>query len=174
MTDPLADIFSLHLPSVPRSTAEEFASGMRSYHEWFKTYRDIAMNYEALPDYQNRQQAVMTVPHDQFWPYTPFFRKIVALVIQDLFKTKIMSMGTDPVSKDQSLVFVDEHANRWSLLIEECPQDKQLNRISMFFPRANTPFQLIGVQSKILQLGKPAPGCPGFALLVADVTHWNT
>lgn len=174
MTDSLADIFSKHLPSIPQMVADQFAQGMRSYHELYSSYRDKAMNYEALPEYQNVQHSVMSVARNEFWPYTPYFRKIVALTIQDLFKTKIISAGFNPVSMEQTMFFVDEHNNRWLMTVTECPSDPCLNQISIFCPRANTPTSVQGVSLCFKKLNDPAFAKTGMALIVCDVAHWNT
>jgi hypothetical protein len=173
MTDCLADIFSSHLPSVTGVVAGEFAEGMRLYHELYKSYRDKAMNYEALPEYQNVQHCVMRVARDEFWPYSPHFRKAVALTIQELFKTKISSLVISPVSVEQMLVFVDEHGNRWIMILTECETDSCLNQISIFFPRANTHVCVQGVLMCLKQLNDPAFGKGNLALIVSDVAHWN-
>lgn len=174
MTDPIAELFSLHLPSEPVTTAELFADGMRAYHKGFKTYRDKAMHYEALPEYQNLQHTVITIPRDQFWPYTPFFRKMVAEMIQELFKTKITYLGFDPVSIAQVLVFVDEHKNRWIMTVEEDPSDLSLIKITMFCPRSNTPTSTVGTQvhSPVKQLNDPAFASSGLSIMTHHVSAW--
>lgn len=174
MTDPIAELVSLHLPSEPATTAELFADGMRSYHEVFKTHRDKAMHYQALPEYQNLQHTVMTVPRDQFWPYTPFFRKMVAAMIQELFKTKITSLAFNPVSMAQTLVFVDEHQNRWIMTVEEDPSDLSLNKITVFCPRSNTPTITVGIQVQcpFKQLNDPAFASSGLSIMTHDVSAW--
>lgn len=173
MTDPIAEIFSKHLPSFPSATADEFAQGMRSYHAAFKSHRDVAMNYEALPEYLNMQHTIMKVPHDQFWPYTPHFRKSVSLAIQEVFKTRITSLSTNSVTIAQSLIFVDKHGYRWIMTVEECPLDPDMNRIYMHFPRSNTSVSIVGVQVPIKQLNDPALTNREIAIITSDVSHWN-
>jgi hypothetical protein len=175
MTDCLADIFSRHLPSEVGTVAGGiFAEGMRSYHDLFKSYRDRAMNYESLPEYQNAQHCVMRVGRDEFWPYSPHFRKAVALIIQELFKTKITAVAVSPVSMEQMVVFVDESKNRWIMVTDECAEaDSCLNRICMFFPRSNTPVLVQGIPTPLKHLNDPALGKSCLALVVADVACWN-
>ncbi len=132
------------------------------------------MNYEALPEYQNVQHSVMSVARDEFWPYTPYFRKIVALTIQDLFKTRITTVGINPVSMEQTLFFVDEHANRWLMTVTESPLDPSLNQISIYCPRADTPISVQGVPIPLKQMNDPAFGKSNMAMVVSDVSHWNT
>ena len=174
MTDCLADIFSRHFPSKVGTVAGGiFADGMRSYHELYKSYRDKAMNYESLPEYQNVQHCVMTVGQDEFWPYSPHFRKTVALTIQELFKTKITAVAMSTVSMEQMVVFVDESGNRWIMTLTECETDSCLNRICMFCPRGNTPVSVQTVPRSLKQLNDPAFGKNGLALIVCDVSGWN-
>ena len=160
---------------MPQTVADQFAQGMRSYHELYKSYRDKAMNYEALPEYQNAQHSVMKVPLNQFWPYTPHFRKIAALAIQDLFKTTIIAVAISPVSIEQMLVFVDDHTNRWIMTVTQSPSDPHLNQISIFCPRANTPICVQGFPTNLKHLNDPAfaLGMSKTALVVSDVAHWN-
>jgi hypothetical protein len=171
--DSLAEIFSRHLPSVAGTVAGEFAEGMLLYHESYKSYRDRAMNYESLPEYQNVQHCVMRVGRDEFWPYSPHFRKAAALTIQELFKTRIACVGFNPVSMDQTLFFVDEHGNRWLMKVTECETDSCLNRISIFCPRSNTPISIQGVQVPFKQVNDPAFGKSNMAMVVSDVAQWN-
>ena len=173
MTDCLADIISRHLPSEVGIVAGGFCEGMRSYHELYKSFRDKAMNYESLPEYQNAQHCVMTVGRNEFWPYSPHFRKAVALMIQELFKTRIISVGFNPVSMEQTMFFVDEHNNRWLLTVTECPSDPCLNQISIFCPRANTPTSLHGVSVCLKKMNDPAFAKTGMAIIVSDVACWN-
>lgn len=173
MTDPITEIFSKHLPSIPSAIADEFAQGMRSYHTAFKSHRDVAMNYEALPEYLNAQHTIMEVSRDQFWPYTPFFRKSVSLAIQEVFKTRITSLGTNSVAIAQTLIFVDEHSNRWIMTVGESPLDPDMNRIYMHFPRGNTPIFIVGIQTPIKKLNDPALANGGIAILTSDTSHWN-
>jgi hypothetical protein len=102
----------------------------------------------------------------------------VALTIQELFKTKITAMAMSPVSMEQMVVFVDESGNRWIMVVEhECAEAETdsccLNRICMFFPRANTPVCVQGVPTALKPLNDPALGKRCLALVVADVGEWN-
>jgi hypothetical protein len=171
--DSLAEIWSRCLPSVAGMVGGEFFEGMRGYHELYKSYRDQAMNYESLPEYQNAQHCVMRVGRDEFWPCSPQFRKAVALTIQKLFKTKITAMAMSPASMEQMVVFVDESGNRWIMVVDECETDPCLNRICMFFPRANTPVCVQGVPTALKPLNDPALGKSGLGLVVCGVGEWN-
>ena len=173
MTESTVEIFSRLLPSVPSEVADTFAQGMCSYHAAFKSYRDTAMNYEDLPDYLNAQHIVMEVPKDRFWPYTPHFRKCVSLTLQGLFKAKIVSFGTSPVTMVQTLVFVDDHSNRWIMTLEKSPLNPELNLIYVHFPRSNTPVCKCGNSTQLKALNDPALSTTGISLLVCDTTCWD-
>jgi hypothetical protein len=102
----------------------------------------------------------------------------VALTIQELFKTKITAMAMSPASMEQMVIFVDESRNRWIMVVDhgcaEVETDSSgLNRICMFFPRANTPVCVQGVPTPLKPLNDPAlrKGC--LALVVCDVAEWN-
>ena len=136
--DTIAKIFSQNLPTLPSDMARDFACAFRAYHAAFNALRGSAMKYEALLDYQSRSD-IMQVPCDQFWPYSPHFKKIVALAIEYLFKTKVTGLGTCSVVINQTLVFVDDVGNRWIMRVEESLQDDKLIRILMYFPRSNSP-----------------------------------
>ena len=122
-------------------TASDFAYGFRAYHTAFNGLCESAMNYETLPEYQ-ASTYIMHVPLDQHWPYTSHFRKVLALSISDLFKTKITALGSHSVSTCQLLIFMDDHLNRWAVLLvhmEDSASDTKLNRRFMYFPRSKTP-----------------------------------
>ena len=173
MTDPVIKIYSKLLPSIPSSAVRKYAEGMCSYHTAFKSFRDAAMSYEGLPDYQNAQQTIMEVSKDQLWPFSPHFRKCVSLTLQELFKTKIVSFGMCPVTMDQTLVFVDDHSNRWIMSLMESPHDPELNLIYMHFPRSNTPVCKCGHITQLKTLNDPALSSSGLALIVCDTACWD-
>ena len=172
MTESVSEIFSKLLPSIPSSVAEEFAQRMCAYHTAFKHHREAAMNYEDSSDYLNAQLTVMEVPKDQHWPYTPHIRKCVSLTLEALFKTKISSFGTSPVTMDQTLVFVDDHSNRWIMALVESPRDPDSNLIYMHFPRSNTPTCQCGINTPLKALNDPAFSSAGVGLIVCNTAFW--
>jgi hypothetical protein len=172
--DPIAEVFAKHLPSLPAETAEAFAKGMRSYHTEFKRYRDIAMDYESLEEYKSEQHTIMQVEQGQFWPYSPHFMKSMALVIQDLFKTKITGLSTSPVAMEPTIVFLDENKNRWVVLVERCALNPAMNKIQIQFPRSKTPVSTIGNAISSKQLSDPAFCLSGLALYAHSVTEWSS
>ena len=173
MNGPIAEIFSQHLPSLPKYTAKQFAHGMQSYHTEFRRIHDVAMNYQSLPEYLNMQHAIMRVQKDQFWPYTPHFRKIVAAAIQLVFKTKIVALSASLIPTEQILVFIDEHSNRWTVTVEESVLDTDYNRIYIYFPRSNTPTGFATTPIPVKTLNDPAFANSGSALYMHDVTAWG-
>ncbi len=173
MSDPIAEIFTKHLPSLPTETVEAFAKGMRSYHDEFKRYRDIAMDYESLDEYKNEQHTIMRVEQGQFWPYSPHFMKSMALVIQALFKTKITGLSTSPVVMEPTIVFLDENKNRWVVLVERCALNPEMNKIQIQFPRSKTPVSTIGKNILYKQLNDPAFTLSGLALYAHNIAEWS-
>ena len=149
----ISELFSKHLPMLSSSTtiAENMARGLHAYHAAFKGYRDSAMNYETLPEYETSTY-IMQVPSDQFWPYTPHFRKFMTLAIGELFKTKITSLSASPCTIQQTLIFLDDQKNRWLMRMEESACDPALNQIFMYFPRSNTPIISSGKRNSDTQL----------------------
>lgn len=173
MVDTIAAFFSDNLPTLPTTVAKEFASGMLAYLDAFKIHRDMAMNYEALPDYQNAQFTLMRVPTDQFWPYAPHFRKCVALALQALFKTKMVQLSASQSSMEQVLVFVDVCAHRWIVVVEGDPLDQGMNRLCLYFPRANTPVCSVSTENDAkIYAGTMLLG-RGISLAATDIRHWT-
>ncbi len=137
MTESLEDIFCKHMPHVDASMATTFAANMQAYYEQFKVFRNESINYEALPDYQNTQQHILHAPKDSFWLYSPHFKKTMALAIGGLFGTTITKIGFGVWC--QCIIFIDEHSNRWIVVIDEPPAcGEGFRKISMFFPRGKT------------------------------------
>lgn len=134
----ISELFSKHLPTVSSIIAEDMASGLNAYHALFKEYRDSAMNYDTHPEYVTKT-FIMQLPIDQFWPYTPHFRKFMTLAIGELFKTKINYLATSPCTMQQTLIFLDDQKNRWLMRVEESACDPAFNQIIMYFPRSDTP-----------------------------------
>lgn len=153
--DTISEIFCKHLPSVSMITARDFSVAMRAYYTAFQTLRASCMNYEELPEYKARSY-IMQIPADHFWPYTPHFRKVVALIIEDLFTTTITSLGASACTMEQSLSFVDKHRNRFHMAVTTSASDKNLIRIEMFFPRSNTDTISHGKRTPIAHLADSA------------------
>lgn len=173
MSDPIAEVFAKHLPSLSAETAEAFAKGMRSYHTEFKRYRDIAMDYESLDEYKNEQHTIMQVEQSQFWPYAPHFKKVMALVIQDMFKTKITGLSTSPVTMESTIVFLDENKNRWVVIVEHSVLNPEMNTIQIQFPRSKTPVSMIGNSISSKQLHDPIVSLSGLALFAHNINSWG-
>lgn len=146
--DTISEIFCKHLPSVSMITARDFSAAMRAYYTAFQTLRASCMNYEELPEYKARSY-LMQIPADHFWPYTPHFRKVMALVIENLFKTTIISLGSSACRMEQSLTFVDQQKNRWHVTVVSSASDKNMIRIEMYFPRSNTDTISCGQRTRV-------------------------
>ena len=106
-------IFEKNLPSVEEEKKNVFINNMLAYHSEFKRHKDSEMNYEENTEYQNEFSTLSILDQNDFWIYSPQFKKIVALMISELFKTKItqVSIGT-PVDVTQDFVLFDRHLNR--------------------------------------------------------------
>lgn len=169
----LEDLFTQHLPTVPSYVADAMASGLESYYASFKEYRDFAMNYDVLPGYQ-MSTCIMQVPSDQFWPYTPHFRKFMALAIVELFKTRIDLMGCSSTTMEQTLVFVDNRKHRWIVRVEAEKSDPAMNLISIYFPQPDTP---IALKCKFTTLEKLVDSTQltenKLGIIAEDIEHWN-
>jgi hypothetical protein len=111
--DSIAALFSKEVNHVQGFVANDMGRTLCAYYEAFKALRESAMNYETLPEYQEHF-FIMQVPQDQYWPYTPHFRKFMCLAIQVLFQTKITSMEFSPVTVQKTIGLVDDHKNRCS------------------------------------------------------------
>ena len=171
----IPDIFTKNLPCIPPELAHEFATGIQAYHAAFKTHRDTAMNCELLPEYQ-ASTYIMKVPGDQFWPFTPNFRKIVALTIQHLFKTDLISLSSSRITMDQTLVYVDKGANRWIMTIGEPTCDHSTTYpIYMYFPRFNTPTCTHFANTTPLEhlLDSSHLREHGLCIVANDIQHWT-
>jgi hypothetical protein len=136
-----------HAPSV-EIVANDMARGLCTYHVAFKALRNSAMNYETLPEYKTHNY-IMSVPKDQLWPYTPHFRKFLGLAIQELFQTQIAYLSFSAATIEQTVIYVDDHKNRWVMGVQESSADPTLNQIIMYFPLSNTQ---LGCSSKIISI----------------------
>jgi hypothetical protein len=136
--DPIAALFCQIVQRAGGPVADDMARGLRAYHAAFRAIRDSAMNYEAHPEYQTHT-FIARVPKDQLWPYTPHFRRFVGLAIQELFQTKLTSLGFSAVTMEQTLVFVDDHRNRWIVRMEGSDLEPATNQIVVYFPQSDTP-----------------------------------
>lgn len=175
MTDSITEIFSKHLPCIPSEVVDDFARGMQHYHTAFKSHRDTAMNYEMLPEYQTSSY-IMKVPGDQFWPFTPYFKKIAALVIQDLFKTEITCLSSSTDTMSQTLVFMDKGANRWIMTVGEPSCDHStMYHIYMYFPRSNTPKNTTCFKTTPLEhlIDSSYLQDHGITIATIDIKHWT-
>ncbi len=180
-SDPIADIFSKHLPCIPFNVADDFSRGMRLYHAAFKEQQDTAMSYETLPEYQASIFITRVSEgggEDRFWPFTPNFKKIAALAIQYLFKTEITLLSDSVITMSQTIVFVDRSANRWIMTVGEVPSCK----IYMYFPRSKTSLINSGYRpAPVEELIDPSSHSPeghlppttANSIMLYDIKHWS-
>ena len=177
ISDSISAIFTSHLPTVPStlSVGDEFARGLLDYLAAFKTQRDAAgMNYEASPEYQNAQFTLMRVPTTQFWPYSPHFKKCLALTLQTLFKTEILLLSSTLATMEQVCVFVDKDAFRWIVVIEEDAIQTDMNRVYLFFPRARTlTSNMMSTDTAPKLLANTSLATKAIVIVTTDITHWT-
>jgi hypothetical protein len=169
MSDKIAAIFSSQLPTV--DAADAFAKGMCAYHIAYKVQRDGAMNYADTPEYYNSQPEIMLVKQDDFWVHTPQFRKVMALAIGELFKTKVtMFSAPATVGCSVAMLFIDVHFNRWLVSISESAAGQI--RVYMRFPIANTKVSHAVVVEEG-QMCSPTFNASDSCMMVQDANAWH-
>jgi hypothetical protein len=136
--DSIVALFYKEVRYAPSSAANEMARGLCAYLLAFKALRDSAMNYETQPEHMTHS-FIMQVPQDQLWPYTPHFRKLVVLAIQELFSDQDCLYGILCSDHGTESHLCGDHRNRWIMRMEESEFDTTMNQIIMYFPRSNTP-----------------------------------
>ncbi len=169
----IEEIFARNLPSVSTSAAFAFASGMHMYYEVFSARREGDMNYEKAADYFDGLNEIMEVGEDDFFIYTPHFKKILGLTIGKLFKTKITMLGSPgDVKKNYSLFFVDDHKNRWNVSARQSESDPLKVRICARFPIAGTKIHMTHA-SPASEIHSPSFNPSGKLLCVLDAQEWH-
>jgi len=135
----ISAIFERNLPSVDKEKKSIFIEKMLAYHNEFKRHRDNEMNYEENAEYQNEHSTLSIVDQNDYWIYSPQFKKTLALIIGELFKTKIteVSFGT-PVTVTQDLVLFDGHLNRWTMSFQSRESEPEKLHIVIRFPRSKS------------------------------------
>ena len=135
----ISAIFERNLPSVDKEKKSILIEKMLAYHNEFKRHRDNEMNYEENAEYQNEHSTLSIVDQNDYWIYSPQFKKTLALIIGELFKTKIteVSFGT-PVTVTQDLVLFDGHLNRWTMSFQSRESEPEKLHIVIRFPRSKS------------------------------------
>jgi len=135
----ISAIFEKNLPSVEKEKKSIFIEKMLAYHNEFKRHRDNEMNYEGNAEYQNELSTLSIVDQNDYWIYSPQFKKTVALVIGELFKTKITEVSlSTPVTVTQDLVLFDGHLNRWTVSFQYREPEPEKLHIVIRFPRSSS------------------------------------
>ena len=169
----IEEIFTKCLPSIPSSAAESFAKGMHAYYDAFNTMRASEMNYEKAPDYHNALHDIMVVKPDDYWIYTPHFKKIMGLSISKIFKTKITRLAcANDVEIFHSTVYVDEHRNRFVFFIIASDVDPTMIRLCARFPVSGTKMQEIQMITD-KEMSSPDFNASMDAILVQDASAWH-
>ena len=164
-------IFEKNLPSVEEEKKNVFINNMLAYHSEFKRHRDSEMNYEENTEYQNEFSTLSILDQNDFWIYSPQFKKIVALMISELFKTKItqVSIGT-PVDVTQDFVLFDRHLNRWMVSFQSRESEPEKIRIVIRFPRSKSKVNLTTMVDE-KTISDPINVNPCIAVI--DVSQWH-
>jgi hypothetical protein len=168
------EIFSRNLPSVNSNAAAVFASGMQAYYEVFKQKRDSDLNYDKASDYYDEWNQIMEVGQDDLWVHTPHFRKILGLAISKLFKTKI-TMFSPPctVKPDHSMMFIDQHANRWGVSVMQSASDPQKVRVCARFPIPRTRVSKFQITTEEKTCNPSFNSAFDNTILVQDAEYWH-
>lgn len=104
------------------------------------------MNYEADEQYLNEWVEIAVMDRDDYWIYSPQFSKVTGLVLNELFKTKIQCHNLpDPLNFDRDLIFIDKHANRWTVSIRTRDNEPEQLRVCMRLPRSVPRLCMCGV-----------------------------
>ena len=176
MTDKIDEIFERHLPWVDEEKRLAFCDGVSRYWHKFRDYHDGNLHYEQDTNYQNELVTIIELGLEECWIYSPLFRKAMALMIGELFKTKIVLVSlASPESIDQPTIYIDEKEFRWALFLDYHKNDEEEYggkiRIGMRFPR-NCSSNLCELTHTLNQNSTIQPQQPN-RLLVADVKAWH-
>ena len=175
MTDKIDEIFERHLPWVDEDKRRDFCDGVRRYWQKFRDYHDGNLHYESDTDYQNELVQIIELGPEECWIYSPLFRKAVALMISELFKTKIVLASlASPEAMDQPTIYIDEKEFRWAMFLDyhkKEDEDTGRTRVGMRFPR-NCSSNLCTMTQTLNQNSTIEPQ-QAKSLLVADARAWH-
>ena len=139
-SDEMHEIMTTILPSINVNKRRALIDGLCAYHAKFAEYRCDRINPETSEDYLNEQFELAVVDQDDFWVYSPYFSKAMGLVLNKLFKTKIMYMGLyECVRYDREIVYIDKDMHRW--MVRFLPVETEKLRICMRMPRSGSLLQ---------------------------------
>ena len=142
------EIFTTILPSVEAGKRIAFLAGLQAYHEKFKQWRVGSMNYEADEQYQNEWFEIAVVDQNDYWLYSPQFSKVMGLMLNELFKTRIQYHSRpDPTVIDRDSAFIDRLANRWLVSLRTPENEPDKMRICMRMPRSGTQMCTCGLMA---------------------------
>jgi hypothetical protein len=165
----LHEIFTTNLPYVDPDKSHDFIYKMREYHTNFRQFSEWDINYQKDDNYLNELVHITSVDPEDYWVYSPQFKKVVGLVIGKLFRTKIQFVSIPyPIGYSHSINVIDKHMNRWSLIINEPNGEPEKARICMLFPRPVTQIMETSPVST-LDLNNPNYNTP---VIVANASKW--
>lgn len=162
------EIFTTILPSVEAGKRMAFLAGMRAYHEKFMGWR-VGMHYEADEQYQNEWFEIAVVDQNDYWLYSPQFIKIMGLVLNELFKTRIQYHSLpDPTVIDRDCALIDRLTNRWVVSLRTPENEPEKMRICMRMPRSVTQMCTCGMASE----NEVSAVNPTVQIRVTDTRAW--
>ena len=168
MADELNAIFKQHMPSIAERVRGEFVEEMLGYYNEFKLYQESEMNYERNPKYTDMLYTLTVLDKDEYWLYSPQFKKTMALMIGSLFRTKITDFSlSTPVSVSQDFAFVDAGMHRWMMTFAEVESEPGKLHICIRFPQSRSFIQRAGIMTD-----KKAGRCHQ-PMLVCNVSQWH-
>jgi hypothetical protein len=138
MLTKLYEISEKTLPWVNENRQRDFCDGMHAFYTKFKEYGGESIHYQDNSDYQNELFLILELDLHECWIYSPQFKKAVARMIGELFRTTISQVSiVSPVDRDQPVFFIDDHGFRWAMLVDyHCPtENPDKLRVGMRFPR---------------------------------------
>jgi hypothetical protein len=167
--DKITEIFTRILPHVQATIVNTFAGAMQTYYDTFMVHR-VRMDYEEAQEYRDASTSLFSVNADEgLWVYTPHFKQIAALVIGELFGTKITAVSmSSSFEKWQTVVLIDTMRNRWTMNFQKTGDTL---RVSLMFPFSNTRMSVItSIEAHKLndELTKPN----GVELKAHDIRGW--
>ena len=154
----ICNVFTRILPFVPICVVETFANNIQTCHCAFLAYR--GMDYECVQEYRDESHDLLILQAEDFWIFSPQFKKILALAIGEQLGTKITMISTSCPCEDwQTWVFMDADSNRWMVTIKGfC--------LSMLLPFSNTDIRpMVGKRAQELTHDKVALGA-------YDISQW--
>jgi hypothetical protein len=167
----LTEFFNQLLPSVRSEVVDVFVCAIQDYHDAFDVHRQQHSDYENSPEYRVASHRLLSVkPEEDLWVYSPYFKKIMAFAIGQLFNTRITGISTSSSFETwQTAVFVNADRVRWTVAMQ--PEGEAMH-ISLMYPISDTRVDLMhSLRAEKLTQELTRPG--GLVLKVNDISGWG-